>query len=269
MSAACRAFEQRLAEALDLAPEGTAGRAARALAVQDEHATGCAGCALLASLVAGHAEVFAYLAVPAPAPEFLKRLSETPAGARARQRAAEVLAFLTPGALSRPEPSPALLERLRAVGSPQAAPLPSNVRRGVFGRLKPLATDWRFAVVAAYAATFAIVALLRIDPMSAARGAANDLTSAGERALSEARVAAVHRFDDSAIGRAAAPITKRLDYRVYRAFAAGRARAVAYSQLVYERVFGGTLESFAVSTTQPKGTNNTRGPEPSGSFRRS
>ena len=73
----------------------------------------------------------------------------------------------------------------------------------------------------------------------------------------------------SAIGRAAAPITKRLDYRVYRAFAAGRARAVAYSQLVYERVFGGTLESFAVSTTQPKGTNNTRGPEPSGSFRRS
>ena len=67
--------------------------------------------------------------------------------------------------------------------------------------------------------------------MSAARGAANDLTSAGERALSEARVAAVHRFDDSALGRAAAPITKRLDYRVYRAFAAGRARAVAYSQL--------------------------------------
>jgi hypothetical protein len=140
---------------------------------------------------------------------------------------------------------------------------PVNVRRGVFHRLKPVATDWRFAVAAAYAATFVIVTLLRIDPMSAARGAANDLTSAGERALSEARVAAVHRFDDSAIGRAAAPITKRLDYRVYRAFAAGRARAVAYSQLVYERVFAGAVEALAVSAKAAKA------PEPSAPFRRS
>ena len=263
MSAACRAFEQRLAEALDRAPDGAAGRAARALATHDEHAAECSACALLASLVAGHAEVFAFVTRPAPAPGFLERISGTPAGARARQRAAEVLSFLTPGALARPEPSPALLDRLRAVPEPQAAEAASNVRRGVFGRLKPIATDWRFAVVAAYAATFVIVALLRIDPMSAARGAANDLTSAGERALSEARVAAVRRFDESAIGRAAAPITKRLDYRVYRAFAAGRARAVAYSQLIYERVFAGAVESLAVSE---KATKN---PEPSGPFRRS
>jgi hypothetical protein len=102
--------------------------------------------------------------------------------------------------------------------------------------------------------------------MSAARGAANDLTSAGERALSEARVAAIRRFDESAIGRAAAPITKRLDYRVYRAFAAGRARVIAYSQLVYERVFAGAVESLAVSA---KATKAAKDPEPSGSFRRS
>jgi len=260
MSAACRAFEQRLAEALDRAAEGSAGNAARSLATDEAHAAECPACALLASLVAGHAEVFAYLARPAPAQAFLDRLSETPTGARARQRAAEVLSFLTSGALARPEPSAALLDRLRAVPGPRAAQAASNVRRGVFGRLKPIATDWRFAVVAAYAATFVIVALLRIDPMSAARGAANDLTSAGERALSEARVAAVHRFDDSAIGRAAAPITKRLDYRVYRAFAAGRARAVAYSQLVYEKIFAGAVESLAVSA---------KAPEPSGTFRRS
>ncbi len=135
-----------------------------------------------------------------------------------------------------------------------------NVRRGAFGRLKPLVTDWRFAVVAAYAATFLIVALLRLDPMSAARGAANDLTSAGERALSEARVAAIQRFDESALGRATAPITKRLDYRVYRAFAAGRARAIAYSQLVFEKFFGGAADVLQASHDTP---------EPSEPFQRS
>ncbi|HEX7613671.1 MAG TPA: hypothetical protein VF554_00195 [Thermoanaerobaculia bacterium] len=264
MSAACRAFEQRLAEALDRAPEGAVGRAARALETQNAHAAECPACALLASLVAGHAGVFAFVARPTPEPAFLDRLSETPIGVRARQQAAEVLSFLTPGALAKPEPSAALLARLTAVseGAPRAM-APVNVRRGVFHRLKPVATDWRFAVAAAYAATFVIVALLRIDPMSAARGAASDLTSAGERALSEARVAAVHRFGDSAIGRAAAPITKRLDYRVYRAFAAGRARAVAYSQLIYEKVFAGTVESLAVSTKE------TKDPEPPDPFRRS
>ncbi|MDL2717112.1 MAG: hypothetical protein PT977_05110 [Acidobacteriota bacterium] len=263
MSASCRAFEQSLAEALDLAPEGALARATRALAAHDAHAPECPACALLASLVAGHAEVFAYVTRPAPAPEFLERLSRTPLDVRTRQAASEVLSFLTPGALARPEPSPALLDRLRAVPEPRAAAAASNVRRGVFGRLKPVATDWRFAVVAAYAATFAIVALLRIDPMTAARGAAGDLTSAGERALSEARVAAVQRFDKSAIGRAAAPITKRLDYRIYRAFAAGRARAIAYSQLAYEKVFAGAVESLAISA---KAVN---APEPSAPFQRS
>ncbi len=236
MNAACRAFEQRLAEALDRAGEGATAAAARALAAADAHAAECPDCALLATLVAGHVGVFAFLARPEPSPEFLSRLSETPADVRARQEASEVLSFLTPGALARPEPSRALLKRLLAVPEPAPSGAQSNVSRGVFGRLKPVVTDWRFAVVAAYAATFLIVALLRLDPMSAARGAANDLTSAGERALSEARVAAVQRFDESALGRAAAPITKRLDYRVYRAFAAGRARAVAYSQLVFEKV---------------------------------
>jgi hypothetical protein len=149
---------------------------------------------------------------------------------------------------------------LLAVPEPAISGAVSNVSRGIFGRLKPVVTDWRFAVVAAYAATFLIVALLRVDPMSVARGAANDLTSAGERALSEARVAAVHRFDESALGRATAPITKRLDYRVYRAFAAGRARAVAYSQLVFEKIFGGAVDVLQASHDTP---------EPSEPFRRS
>ena len=260
MSAACRAFEQRLAEALDRAGEGATAAAARDLAAADAHAAECPACALLATLVAGHAGVFAFLARPEPSPEFLSRLSETPADVRARQEASEVLSFLTPGALARPEPSLRSLKRLLAVPGPAPSGAVSNVRRGVFGRLRPLVTDWRFAVVAAYAATFLIVALLRLDPMSAARGAANDLTSAGERALSEARVAAVHRFDESALGRATAPITKRLDYRVYRAFAAGRARAIAYSQLVFEKVFGGAADVQQASHDTP---------EPSEPFQRS
>jgi len=260
MSAGCRAFEQRLAEALDGTGESATAEAARAFGSADAHAAACPACALLATLVASHADVFAFLEHPEPSPEFLGRLSETPADVRARQEASEVLSFLTPGALARPEPSRALLKRLLAVPEPAPSRAETSVSRGVFARLKPLVTDWRFAVAAAYAATFLIVALLRVDPMSAARGAANDLTAAGERALSEARVAAVHRFDESALGRVAAPITKRLDYRVYRAFAAGRARAIAYSQLLFEKVFGGTVDVLQASQDKP---------EPSEHFQRS
>ena len=261
MSASCRSFEQRLAEALDRAPEGplsSTAATARSLASADPHAAECPACALLAALVAGHAGVFAFFARPEPSPEFFARLSETPEGVRARQQASEVLSFLTPGALARPEPSRALLQRLNAVPRHRAEERASNARRGFFGRLKPVVTDWRFAVAAAYAATFVIVALLRIDPMSAARGAASDLTSAGERALSDARVVAVQRFDDSALGRAAAPITKRLDYRVYRAFAAGRARAVAYSQLVFEKIFSGAAGALEASTKTAEPSNGSR-----------
>ena len=260
MSAACRAFEQRLGEALDRTGESAVAAAAHALAATDAPAAGCPACALLATLVAGHVGVFAFLARPEPSPGFLARLSETPADVRARQEASEVLSFLTPGALARPEPSRALLKRLLAVPDPASSGTRSSVSCGILGRLKPVVTDWRFAVAAAYAATFLIVALLRVDPMSAARSAANDLTVAGERALSEARVAAVHRFDESALGRAAAPITKRLDYRVYRAFAAGRARAIAYSQLLFEKVFGGAVDVMQASHDKP---------EPSEPFRRS
>jgi len=260
MSAACRAFEQRLAEALDGAGEIGTAAAARAFGSADAHAAACPACAILTTLVAGHAGVFTFLAHPEPSPEFLSRLSETPADVRTRQEASEVLSFLTPGALARPEPSSALLGRLLGVPRPAPSRAVPGVSRGVLGRLRPLVTDWRFAVAAAYAATFLIVALLRVDPMSAARGAANDLTAAGERALSEARVAAVHRFDESALGRAAAPITKRLDYRVYRAFAAGRARAIAYSQLLFEKVFGGAVDVLQASQDKP---------EPSDHFQRS
>jgi hypothetical protein len=110
-------------------------------------------------------------------------------------------------------------------------------------------TDWRFAVAAAYAASILVFAMLNVDPMAAARGAATDLTAAGERALTDARVAAVKRLDESAIGRYAAPLTKRLDYRIYRALAAGRARAAAYSQLVFEKVFGGSVETVQSAAT--------------------
>ena len=137
MSAACRAFEQRLAEALDRAGESATAAAARALAAADAHAAECPACALLATLVAGHAGVFAFLARPEPSPEFLSRLSETPADVRARQEASEVLSFLTPGALARPEPSRALLKRLLAV--PEPALFRRRVER-LARRLRPAET---------------------------------------------------------------------------------------------------------------------------------
>lgn len=253
-AAACRAFEQRLLAALDGEPDA-ASLTARACADDDAHAAGCTDCAVLAALVAGQAAAFAFLAHPSASAAFLARLAEAPEDAEGRQ-ASEVLAFLTPGALAKPEPSPALLARLNAVPRASAeAPAASNVRRGAFGRLRPIVTDWRFAVTAAYAASILVFALLNVDPMAAARGAATDLTTAGERALTDARVAAVKRVEDSALGRYAAPLTKRLDYRVYRAFAAGRARATAYSQLVFEKVFGGsdeTVQSAAAAAPDPE-----------------
>ncbi len=260
-AAACRTFEQRLLAALDGAPDA-ASSTARACAAADAHAVTCPDCAVLAALVAGQADACAFLARPAASESFLARLADEPEDTERREAATEVLAFLAPGALAKPEPSPALLARLEALpGASAAASVPSNVRRGAFGRLRPILTDWRFAVTAAYAASILVFALLNVDPMAAARGAATDLTAAGERALTDARVAAVKRVEDSAIGRYAAPLTKRLDYRVYRAFVAGRARATAYSQLVFERLFGGSVETVQ-SAAAPA-------PEPSPRIRRS
>jgi hypothetical protein len=259
-AAVCRAFEQSLLAALDREPEA-ASLAARACAAADAHAVSCAECAVLAALVAGQADAFGFLARPLPSEALLARLLEEPGDAEDRQTASEVLAFLTPGALAKPEPSAALLARLNALPRASAAPSGGNVRRGVFASLRPVLTDWRFAVTAAYAASILVFALLRVDPMAAARGAATDLTAVGERALTDARVAAVKRVEDSAIGRYAAPLTKRLDYRVYRAIVAGRARAAAYSQLVFEKVFGSTVE-----TTQTAAAPD---PEPSPHLQRS
>jgi hypothetical protein len=247
----CRAFEQVLLAALEREPDAPAP-AARAAADGDVHAAGCADCATLAALVAGQADACAFLARPSASAAFLARLAEEPGDAIARQAASDVLSFLTPGALAKPEPSGALLARLHEIPRVETAPAPANVRRGVFGRLRPILTDWRFAVTAAYAASILVFALLNVDPMAAARGAATDLTAAGERALTDARVAAVRRVEDSAIARYAAPLTKRLDYRLYRAFAAGRARAAAYSQLVFEKIFGGDDGVQAAATTAPE-----------------
>lgn len=260
-AAACRAFEQGLLAALDREPESPAA-AARAAAAADLHAASCPDCAALAALVAGQADAFAFLAQPVPSEALFARLLEEPGDAEGRQAASEVLAFLTPGALAKPEPSAALLARLNALArTASEAPADAHVRRGVFVRLRPVLTDWRFAVTAAYAASILVFALLRVDPMAAARGAATDLTAVGERALTDARVAAVKRVEDSAIGRYAAPLTKRLDYRVYRAIVAGRARAAAYSELVFEKVFGSTVE-----TTQTAAAPD---PEPSPHLQRS
>ncbi len=260
MTAPCRAFEDRLLAALEAAPDAPA-RAAHALAASDPHAAACADCATLAALVAGQANAFAALRRPEASAELLERLAAEPEDAAARAETADVLSLLTPGALAKPEPSPELLARIAALGA-RAPAGGAVVRGGAFARVKPLVRDWRFVVAAAYAASFLVFAILDVDPMQAARGAASDLTARGERALTDARVAAVKRLDESTLARYAAPLTKRLDYRVYRAFAATRARASAYAQLVFEKIFGSEVESVqSASKAAP--------PEPSGPIRRS
>jgi hypothetical protein len=240
---ACRAFEDRLAERLDAS--------GAPLPVGEPHVASCSGCADLVATLGENAATFCALSTPQPSADFFARLVSLPTDLTERNEAARVLEYLRPGALLAPEPSPGLLSRLAFL--PARARAARHDRAPAPGRafLRRLVGDWRFSVVLAYAAALLAVVLLGVDPLTTARDAASDLTASGERALARARSAAVARIEDTPIARAARPYTERLDYRLYRAVAAGRARAAAYSQLVFEKVFGGALEAPTASSEPP------------------
>jgi hypothetical protein len=208
-----------------------------------------------------NAVLTARLARPEPAESFVASLMLPPADFAARRAAVGVLELLEPGALSRPEPSRELLSRLaflptraRAAAKPATA-RPRSLASRFFG-------DWRVTVALVYGVLFLVIGVLRVDPLSVARGAASDLTSTGERVLGEARVAAVKRLEGNAL-------TRRLDYKVYRAVTAGKARAAAYAQLVFEKVVGGGED--AVVANSPARARPPRRPsrEPAGRILRS
>jgi hypothetical protein len=233
--AACRTFEEALAS-FDLdggvPPLGT-----------DSHAASCPSCAALVEMLRANAALFAALLTPTPDLRLLRRLRQGPDDFFERREASEVVALLDGGALAAPVPPEGFMGKLVFIpGRAKAAAATSRAesRRGI---LRRMFGDWRITVATVYGVALLVVTLLRVDPTSLARSTAHDLTNAGERAIADARIAAVQRIQDSAFGRAAAPLTSRLDYRVYRTFAAGKARAVAYSQLLFEKVFGATMSA--------------------------
>lgn len=245
---ACRHFEEHLAAEMDALLSGSAGPG---------HAGECPACASLLERLRENALLLERLVRPEPVPGFLARLAAPPDDFAARREATAVLALLEPGALAAPAPSPELLSRLaflptRAKAEREAVAAAPHAK----GRLARLFADWRVTVAFVYGVLFVVVAVLRVDPMSVARGAASDLTATGERVLGDARTAAVARLERT-------HLTKRLDYRVYKAVTATRARASAYAQLIFEKVTGsGSQETTAaaVSRSQKKGRRPSREP---------
>jgi len=219
------------------------------------HASFCESCGPLLADCEENDRLLASLAVPEP-PEALAASLEALAGTEPPRLAARgVLALLVPGALAAPAPSPALLRRLLAVpaGRPrQASPAPEESR---FRRWR---SDWRVMVALAYAACLALVAVLGVDPLSAARSGASGMTAAGERAIAEARAVAGEKLDTVLASHRKRPLTEQLDYRVYRTLALGKAKTTAWAEILLGRVFGSRVEGESPSRRPP------REPEPSG-----
>lgn len=231
---ACRAFEERLMARLDVdsGPFPV-----------DAHAAECPFCAALVEEVLSHSALFARLKRP-EAPQLLARLAAPPSDFAARRAGLPVLELLQPGALKTPEPSGELMGRLFFLPTrARRAPAQETAPKGVLGAFFAFFSDWRITVAAAYAVLLLAVTLMKVDPMSVARDAASGIGAAGEKAIAEAKATASSRIASSGLVQAAAPLTTRMEYRIYRTVAAAKARASAYSQLVIERVFGATLEA--------------------------
>lgn len=241
--APCRRAEAALLSGgLPLAPE------------LETHASFCESCGPLLAACQENDRLLALLAIPeAPAhlAPSLARLSETEPP-RVATRA--VMALLAPGALATPEPSPALLRRLLALpaGNPR-----STVPGAQASRFRRWGSDWRVMVALAYAACLALVAILGVDPLSAARSGASGMTAAGERAIAEARAVAGEKLDTVLASHRRRPLTEQLDYRVYRTLALGRAKTTAWAEILLGRVFGSRVEEV------PTAPRPVREPDPS------
>ena len=187
-------------------------------------------------------EMLQPVSVPETLQGRLREIGKTPVARHEARETLELLKLLKPGTLAAP-PFPAdLSARLRSIPArhprrakdPELAPAPARWRVPAFFQ------DWRFAVALAYAAAFFLVAILGIDPLSAARRTAFDLASTGENAIQEARTAAGKRIAGSAFASGAESLTRQLDYRLYRTVEVTKARAAAWSAIAVDRIFGRT-----------------------------
>lgn len=204
------------------------------------HASFCEECGPLLTDFEENDRLLAALAVPEPPPGLAPSLAALSKSEPPRIAARETLALLAPGALAAPEPSPALLRRLLSLpaGHPRRA---SNVVET--SRFRRLRSDWRVMVALAYAACLVLVAVLGVDPLSAARSGASGMTAAGERALAEAKAVAGEKLDTVLASQRKKPLTQQLDYRVYRTLAVGRAKTAAWAEILLGRLFGSRQEA--------------------------
>jgi hypothetical protein len=204
------------------------------------HASSCGTCGPLLLDCEEDDRLLLALAVPEPTGSLTGLLAALADTEPPRIAAREVLALLVPGGLAPPEPSPALLRRLLAL--PAGRPRKAAPRGAEVSRFRRLSGDWRVLVALAYAACLLLVAILGVDPLSAARSGATGMTSAGERALAEARAVAGEKLDTVLASHRKRPLADQLDYRVYRTLALGKARTTAWAEILLGRVFGSRIE---------------------------
>lgn len=219
------------------------------------HASFCEECGPLLLDCEENDRLLGLVAVPRPAAALADSLAALSQSEPPRIAARQVMALLSPGAISPPEPSPALLRRLLALpaGHPRNEEPPAEASR--FRRWR---SDWRVVVALAYAACLALVAVLGVDPLSAARSGASGMTAAGERALAEAKVVAEEKLGTVLASHRKRPLTEQLDYRIYRTLALGKAKTTAWAEILLGRVFGSRVE------TEPAAPRPLREPDPSG-----
>lgn len=218
------------------------------------HASFCEECGPLLADCEENDRLLGLVAVPRPATALADSLAGLSESEPPRVAVRQVMALLSPGAISPPEPSPALLRRLLALpaGHPRHEEPPAEASR--FRRWR---SDWRVVVALAYAACLALVAILGVDPLSAARSGASGMTAAGERALAEAKVVAEEKLDTVLASHRKRPLTEQLDYRIYRTLALGKAKTTAWAEILLGRVFGSRVE------TEPAAPRPSREPDPS------
>jgi len=217
------------------------------------HASFCETCAPVLSDCEDNDRLLSMLAIPRPPDALTGSLAGLSKSEPPRVAARVVMGLLSPGALAPLEPSPALLRRLLALpaGHPRHDALPAEA-----SRFRRWGSDWRVVVALAYAACLALVAVLGVDPLSAARSGASGLTAAGERAIAEARDVAGEKLETVLASHRKRPLTEQLDYRLYRTLAVGRAKTTAWAEILLGRVFGTQVE------TEPSKPRPVREPDP-------
>ena len=205
------------------------------------HASFCATCGPVLADCEANDALLAALAIPSPPDALAAALHGLAETEPARVAAREVMALLAPEALAAPEPSPALLRRLLVLPAGHPRRTGGNVVE--MSRFRRLRSDWRVLVAAAYAACLILVAVLGVDPLSAARSGAGGVAAAGERAIAEAREAASEKLGTVLTSQRRKPLTEQLDYRVYRTLAVGRAKTAAWAEILLGRLFGSREET--------------------------